>query len=97
MSNILGELDLSPESPIPVYCDGEAAIHMAENPILHERSKHIELKWHISRYMIRMQRMKVFHVRTQEQLADGLTKVVNGPAMEWCTRNLGLVSNPISV
>ena len=88
--NILGELDMTPERPIPIFCDSEAAIHMGENPILHERSKHIELKWHIARYMVRCQKMSVSYIRSEMQIADGLTKSVTGPDMEWCCKQLGL-------
>nr|XP_016452581.1 PREDICTED: uncharacterized protein LOC107777107 [Nicotiana tabacum] len=40
---LLADLDLPISAPVPVFCDNLAALHIAKNPVFHERTKHIEV------------------------------------------------------
>jgi hypothetical protein len=59
---------------IPLLCDNESVIKITYNPCEHSRTKHIDI-WH---YFLRDYAIKgdivIFHVRTNEQLADIFTK-----------------------
>jgi hypothetical protein len=33
-------------SKVPLLCDNESAIHMADNPVEHSRTKHIAIQYH---------------------------------------------------
>ena len=39
---LLKDLNVNHSKPELLYCDNQAAIHIAANPVLHERTKHIE-------------------------------------------------------
>ena len=45
VERIVGEL-LSQELIPIIHCDSQSAIHLAKNPSNHERSKHIDVKFH---------------------------------------------------
>jgi hypothetical protein len=61
-------------SKVTLLCDNESAIRMAENPIEHSRTKHIDIRHHFLRDHQQKGDIKVFHVSTKNQLADIFTK-----------------------
>lgn len=72
--NLLNELQASETKPVAFYCDSTAAIHIANNPVFHERTKHVELDCHQVRDRIVSGLIKTLHVRSENQLADVFTK-----------------------
>ena len=54
--------------------DNQAAISLCKNPVHHERSKHIDTRFHHIRECIEYGMIEVQHVNTNDQLADILTK-----------------------
>ena len=60
-------------SKVPLLCDNESAIRMAENPVEHSRTKHIDIRHHFLRDQQKGD-IEVFHVSSENQLADIFTK-----------------------
>ena len=61
-------------SKVPLLCDNESAIRMADNPVEHSRTKHIDILHHFLRDHQQKGDIEVFYVSTENQLADIFTK-----------------------
>ncbi|XP_039803640.1 secreted RxLR effector protein 161-like [Panicum virgatum] len=63
------------EARAPVLMvDNQSAITLAKNPVHHDRSKHIDTKFHFTRDCVDGGQIKLEHVETARQLGDILTK-----------------------
>jgi hypothetical protein len=56
--------------------DNRSAVALIKNPVLSNRSKHIEVKYHLVRENTEQGKIEVKEVRTDDQLSDILTKVL---------------------
>ena len=74
ITSLLRDLHVHQRSPIKLFCDNKAAIHIASNPVFHERTKHIEIDCHVVREKVERGLITTHHVRTDEQPADIFTK-----------------------
>jgi len=61
-------------SKIPLLCDNESAIKLANNPVQHFRTKHIDIRHHFLIDHEAKGDIAIRHVRTDKQLADTFTK-----------------------
>jgi hypothetical protein len=61
-------------SKVPLLCDNESAIRMADNPIEHSRTKHIAIRYHFLRDHQQRGDIEIAYVSTKEQLANIFTK-----------------------
>ena len=74
IKRILEELKFAQIMPIRIYCDNKAAISIAHNPVLHDRTKHIEVDKHFIKEKIDAGVICIPYLPTTEQIADVLTK-----------------------
>jgi hypothetical protein len=61
-------------SKVPLLCDNESAIRMADNPVEQSRTKHIDIRHHILRDHQQKGDIEVYHINTEKQLVDVFTK-----------------------
>ena len=71
---LLEDLNITGPLPMKVYCDNKAAISIAHNPVLHDRTKHVEVDKHFIREKVDNGLICMTYVPINEQTADILTK-----------------------
>ncbi|WMV45233.1 hypothetical protein MTR67_038618 [Solanum verrucosum] len=80
LKRLMGEFSFSLDQPMKLFCDNQFAIKIAENPIQHDCTKHVEIDCNFIYEKFEDKTIEVPYVKTLEQLADVLTKVVSRKA-----------------
>lgn len=75
---------------ITIRMDNQSAIKLIKNPVIHKRTKHIDVRYHYVRQKLEDQTIKVEHVPGSEQLADVFTKGLPKEKHEMCCQHIGL-------
>ncbi|KAK8913818.1 hypothetical protein KSP39_PZI024059 [Platanthera zijinensis] len=73
---ILEDLMLSQRSPTKLNCDNQAAIALTKNPMFHGRVKHVRMKYHFIRELVKNGEVEVIFCSTKDQAADIFTKAL---------------------
>jgi hypothetical protein len=73
IQSLLHELQVPCHTPT-LLCDNLSAVSLAHNPVLHSRTKHMELDIHFVREKVLSKQLHILHVPATDQLADPLTK-----------------------
>jgi len=94
LRKILADLFDTKLDPTTIYCDNRSCIKLSENPIFHDRSKHIEMKYHFIRDIVQKGAVNLRYVSTNEQVADILTKGLSKGKFEYFREKLGVIENP---
>ncbi|GJU85009.1 ribonuclease H-like domain-containing protein [Tanacetum coccineum] len=77
--NILKDLKVTNLLHAELYCDNSAAIQIAANRVMHEKTKHFDLDVHIIREKVASGLIKTAKVDSENQIADIFTKVLGFP------------------
>ncbi len=74
IKQLLEELGHFKQSKFPLYTDNNGALLLAKNPVFHERTKHIAVKYHYIRDLISQGIIDLIYIPTKENKSDGFTK-----------------------
>jgi len=74
MRQLSSELKNGPTEATTIFEDNQSAICMAKNPQFHGRAKHIGIKYHFIREQVSSGTVDLKYCRTDEMIADMLTK-----------------------
>ncbi|GKA27622.1 retrotransposon protein, putative, ty1-copia subclass [Tanacetum coccineum] len=69
---------------VAVNCDNQGTIHLSRNHVFHERTKHINVRYHFIKEVLEAKTVKVLKVGTEHNVVDALTKVVPGLKLQHC-------------
>ncbi|RVW59650.1 Retrovirus-related Pol polyprotein from transposon RE2 [Vitis vinifera] len=89
LKHLLRKLKFGKDEQMKFICDNQAALHIASNPIFHERTKHIEVDYHFIREKIVSGCVTTSFVNSNDQLADIFTKSLKGPRIKYICNKLG--------
>jgi hypothetical protein len=78
---------------VPLLCDNESAIRMADNTVEHSRTKHIDIRYHFLRDHQQRGDIKIAYVNTHNQLADIFTKPLDEKAFSKLRNELNVIDS----
>ena len=67
---------------VTLYCDNQGALALANNPVQHQRSIHLDIKYHFVTSEIQKEFLHVAYVTSKDNVADIFTKPINGPRIK---------------
>lgn len=76
LRTLLDGIGYSPTTPTTILCDNNAAISLSEDPLLHDRVKHINIKYHFMREHVQSGELALSYINTQDNIANIFTKAL---------------------
>eukprot|EP00253_Pinus_taeda_P014934 PITA_14934 len=95
LKKIFEDLQVKQVQSTPLMIDNTSAIELAKNPKFHDRTKHINTKYHLIRHHVEAKTIHLRHCSTNEKIADIFTKALGREKLERFRTMLGLTNIPL--
>nr|GFC88484.1 retrovirus-related Pol polyprotein from transposon TNT 1-94 [Tanacetum cinerariifolium] len=78
------------QEKITLFCDNQSALYLARNPTFNSKTKHIRVQYHFVRKKVEEGTVDMQKIHTDYNVADYLTKAINGDKFIWCRSSCGI-------
>ena len=92
LRKILADLYMEQKKATKVNVDNQTAIAISKNPIFHGKTKHFKLKYYFLREVQKNKELQLIYCKTEDQLADMLTKPLSKTRFETLRNKIGVCS-----
>ena len=92
LKRVLEELRSPVELPMKLFCDNKAAISIANNPVQHDRTKHMEVDQHFIKEKLESGVIYIPFIPTTQQVAGVFTKGLLRWGFEFFVSKLGMIN-----
>ena len=93
---MLKDIGISFEELVIIYYDNTSIVSMSKNPILHSKTKHIAIKYHVFREKVAKKKIRLEYINTKEKIVDIFTKALPKDTFEYLRGMLGVMPLPSS-
>ncbi|GJZ24464.1 putative RNA-directed DNA polymerase [Tanacetum coccineum] len=87
---LLSELQVHNPLATPLFCDNQAARHIANNLVFHERTKHVEMDCYFVREKVESKEIIPMKISSKMQIADLLTKGLPAHQIQFLLGKIGI-------
>ena len=90
MHQLCDELNQKQVFPTKIYCNNKSAISLTKNPMFHRRSKHIDIKFHYIRDLVKRRDIELEFCKSEDHIADILTKLLKAEIFHNLKKKMGM-------
>ena len=93
IKKLLSDYGISQDTMV-VYCNNSSAIDISKNPVQHSKTKHIEIRYHFIRDLVKRKIVSLEYIPTECQNADIFIKPLDRSKFETLCQVIGVILCP---
>ena len=95
MKQMLKDIRIEFSEPVVIHCDNTSIVnYMSKNLLLHSKTNHISIKYHMLREKVAEKEIRLEYVSTKEKIVDIFTKSLPKETFEYLQGMLGAMPLP---
>ena len=96
MKKMLKDISIEFEELVIIYCDNTSIVSMSKNPVLHSKTKHVSIKYHVLREKAVEKEIRLEYVSTKDQIEDIIMKPLPKDTFKYLRGMLRVMPLPTS-